>query len=816
MSSRRTIPNRLHLIARARQCVDDGGTVLLTGPAGIGKSYIARSTLHHRHPAVAQCLEALAPQSLRPLAHAIGAPVTGGLDDVAADISARLDGQSLVVEDLHWADARTVQVVRRLVGRVPMIVTSREQAALTEAMGVTVIEVPPLDRDEADALAQHVHAGLNEHDRASLVDSAAGNPLLILQLVYAESVSPTLSAAVRERLARARPGTVQVLARLALHGRPAPRHWVALPDSTDAEGMATAVGADRVWFAHDLFAQEVLALLDDDQIESERRTLVELSNEADAARHLFALGDFSRAAQTAQRAAVDADPQGRADLLALAVHAGGDGAPLELRLEAADAMLLAHRTAEARRLIEPGGREGEPFAQVSLRRARAAWLDGQTDQAVAEVEAAVEASAGSGQDVEVEAVVERALILVRIRVGDPSIIAIADDALAMARSRSIDVAKALNASGLARAHTGSDGWRERFVEARNTAEALGDVDEELAANYWIVSSLGFHGPMIDAVELGDEMVVRTELLSSSRWYHHFLGANIVHRFGLGLLGEDRRAAALRLLVNEPLFRNRAQIELALVGAFCDLDQPDEAATALERGRLFVRSNEDAALIATAAAELALHRRDVPAMQVAIDELAAIGTGFFGLNVLLESAAIHLGVCEPLPQIPVYSSTLTPTLMVVAAERVAHDHQVGGDLEAAAHAMGAAAEAWMDGSMRRFAQRAHLSAGRLALGAGRFDLADQSLQLARDVADGMDPRPSLTRFDDVSREIDHARARSRLTRREVEVILLVGAGRTTKEIAELLGIGEATVESHVAGAMRHLGCATRRQAASRIV
>ncbi len=810
------IPNRLQFVDRARRGLGAGETVLLAGPAGIGKSFIAREAIGGLDPAVAQCLAAFEPQSLRPLAHAIGAPFAGGLDDIAADISSRLDGRPLVVEDLHWADERTVQVVRRLVGRVPMLVTSRERATLAGLDGVTVIDIPPLDRNAAGELAQRVHLGLSAADRASLVDSAAGNPLLILQLANAERVSPTLTDAVGERLSRARPGTVQVLARLALHGRPAPRYWVALADTTDAEGMVMSVGDHHVWFVHELFAREVLTLLDSEQLDDERRRLVELSGDADAARHLLALGEFSEAARTAQRAATDADPQARADLLALAVDAYGDGAPVELRLEAADAMLVAHRTADARRLVEPIGRDCASFAQVALRRARAAWLDGRVDEALAEAEAAVESAEGSGSVVEVEAVVERALLLVRIRVGDPDIIAIADEALAMARARGIGVARALNASGLARSHTGLDGWRERFAEARSTAEAAGDVEEELAANYWIVSSLGFYGPMTDAATLGDEMVDRTEQSSYRRWHHHFLGANVLHRFVLGLLDEDRRAAALRLLENEPLFRNRAQVELALVAAFCDLDRPDEAAAILENGRRFVRNNEDAALIATTAAELALHRRDAVAMQAAIDHLAEVGAGFFGLNVLLESAAIHLAVAGPLSQIPSYSSTLTPTLGVVATERVAHEHQIRGDLVAASLAMQAAAEAWLDGSMRRFAQRAFLSAGRLAVAAGQFDSADDCLRRAWEVADGMNQRPAQAGFDDLRREIDRARDRSLLTTRETEVLLLVGVGRTTREIAAQLGISETTVESHVADGVRRLGCTTRRQAAARIV
>jgi NarL family two-component system response regulator LiaR len=52
----------------------------------------------------------------------------------------------------------------------------------------------------------------------------------------------------------------------------------------------------------------------------------------------------------------------------------------------------------------------------------------------------------------------------------------------------------------------------------------------------------------------------------------------------------------------------------------------------------------------------------------------------------------------------------------------------------------------------------------------------------------------------------------LTDREVEVLRLVAAGHTNREIAEGLGISEATVRTHVSHILRKLGLDTRTQAA----
>jgi DNA-binding CsgD family transcriptional regulator len=52
----------------------------------------------------------------------------------------------------------------------------------------------------------------------------------------------------------------------------------------------------------------------------------------------------------------------------------------------------------------------------------------------------------------------------------------------------------------------------------------------------------------------------------------------------------------------------------------------------------------------------------------------------------------------------------------------------------------------------------------------------------------------------------------LTGRQREVLRLVARGHTTREIASILGVRPATVDTHVGDAMRRLGAVTRRQAA----
>jgi DNA-binding NarL/FixJ family response regulator len=63
-----------------------------------------------------------------------------------------------------------------------------------------------------------------------------------------------------------------------------------------------------------------------------------------------------------------------------------------------------------------------------------------------------------------------------------------------------------------------------------------------------------------------------------------------------------------------------------------------------------------------------------------------------------------------------------------------------------------------------------------------------------------------------RGISRDDASSALTRRELEVLALVGTGRANKEIAAELSISERTARTHVSNILRKLGLASRTQAA----
>jgi DNA-binding CsgD family transcriptional regulator len=61
----------------------------------------------------------------------------------------------------------------------------------------------------------------------------------------------------------------------------------------------------------------------------------------------------------------------------------------------------------------------------------------------------------------------------------------------------------------------------------------------------------------------------------------------------------------------------------------------------------------------------------------------------------------------------------------------------------------------------------------------------------------------------------ARAGGVLTGRELEIMLLVAGGNTSRQIGEALFISPRTVEMHVEGSLLKLGCRTRAHAVRRL-
>jgi two-component system NarL family response regulator len=99
--------------------------------------------------------------------------------------------------------------------------------------------------------------------------------------------------------------------------------------------------------------------------------------------------------------------------------------------------------------------------------------------------------------------------------------------------------------------------------------------------------------------------------------------------------------------------------------------------------------------------------------------------------------------------------------------------------------------------------------------------EEFVETIRSVAKGMKvlpPRMTESLFSQIAKEVDglepeNVLADVRMTRREREVIELIGEGLSNKEIAQRLNIATHTVKSHVRNVMEKLALHTRLQIAA---
>ncbi|ABW16506.1 transcriptional regulator, putative ATPase, winged helix family [Parafrankia sp. EAN1pec] len=295
--------------------------VVLTGPAGIGKSRLAEEAAAGWHRAGGAVSRTGCPDDdavppwwpVRQLLRDLGAdpddlltPPSGADADAARFVvygrvldalseAARTRPLLVVAEDVHWADTASLRLLTHLsdAGACPglaLVVTARDVtgrpeldrllAAAARRHGSRRLAVPPLTEGEVSELVNRISGqAIDDAEAAELADRTSGNPFFVCEyarLPAEDRAGGKVPVAVRsvlgQRLAVLDPAVLQVLRAAAVIGdvldidllgkvTRLDRDELAdlLDEASDEHVIVQAAGTGRYMFAHALLRDEVVA-----------------------------------------------------------------------------------------------------------------------------------------------------------------------------------------------------------------------------------------------------------------------------------------------------------------------------------------------------------------------------------------------------------------------------------------------------------------------------------------------------------------------------------------------------------------------------
>jgi DNA-binding CsgD family transcriptional regulator len=137
---------------------------------------------------------------------------------------------------------------------------------------------------------------------------------------------------------------------------------------------------------------------------------------------------------------------------------------------------------------------------------------------------------------------------------------------------------------------------------------------------------------------------------------------------------------------------------------------------------------------------------------------------------------------------------------------------GGDAEGALVALRRAERLWHDLGVPYAAARARVLVGLACRALGDDDTAALELDAARAVFRQLGATPDVIRVDSLARRTTAGEAHG-LTPRELEVLRLVAAGKSNREISAVLVISEHTVARHLQNIFTKLGVSSRTAASA---
>ena len=809
----------------------EGRPVGVLGEAGVGKTTLVRVAAERAGVRLVEAgaLATLSWLPYLPLRRAFGRELDGDSAYVAATVESELEGAVLFLDDLQWADARTAAVVPLLAGRVALMAAVRRgdpgTAAALEAAalaGVELLPLEPLEADDATALARALHPGLSDLATRRLVERSGGNPFLLEQLAVTGEATESLRLGVAARLRALTPAGRDAIAILSLLGRPAsPRLLGPGANEIVAAGLATATGdVGEVGVRHALLAETTIETLTEEQRRRlHSRIASALDDLGEAARHHAAAGERSLAHEKALSAAERTTTRGERVVHLAVAAANADGVEAEqLRVDAADALLEAGEPAHALELIaELQPLDVDRAAKAALLRSRAHFGLVRLEDSQRELDAAV-ATGTDDAVVRVRIAMQRAALAARA-FDYRTALDRTEEALRMADSVAVgpgELAELHARLGSARRNLGLPGAREAQEHAVALAREAGATELEFTATTFLTFGLLLDGEAAEAARIAGEAAERARSLRLLAWERDLRA----HHTGfMWHLAEPAVAAAeAEAVLSEAVSPDlREFLEFYWWQAMADLGRGDLVRELAEARVANAPADNDGvgdALWALGDIELAAGRADV-AERHATSYLERFGRASTFVGVLRAWAQFdqeHVPTPVPPSRYSRYRLLEAGPVEVDAIIDLARGN--AGD---AADRFERAAALW-GGRHVRGTVRCRWAAAESLRRAGNPDASRTRLLLVETEAERRQLNVLLRKIRRSLRLIGVKRAAERsvagvLTGREREVLELVAAGLTNREIARRLGLGQPTVVRLIRTAQQKLGATSRTQAAA---